>query len=149
MVYVHKLETEQSICIKRSSYVRTTRVNHCNQQTLVSIYVHTYVLHSVPSSRTLYQQVLIVSTYICMYVRTTDKKPSFGVPFKVLIKQVGLYINAYIRTLSIINMCTVCTYVCTQSGKLTQAGLPNYPFLVWTSSLASRTDLHRRGSQTC
>ena len=42
--------------------------------------------HSVPSSCTLCQPVLIVST--------SDKKYRFGVPFKVLTKQVGLYIQS-------------------------------------------------------
>ena len=42
------------------------------------------VLHSVPSSCTLCQPALIVSI--------SDKKYRFGMPFKVLTKQVGLYI---------------------------------------------------------
>ena len=40
-------------------------------------------LHSVPSSCTLCQPVLVVST--------SDEKYRFGVPFKVLTKQVGLH----------------------------------------------------------
>ena len=46
-------------------------------------------LHSVPSSRTLCQPVLIAST--------SDKKYRFGVPFKVLTKQVGLYCQGLSR----------------------------------------------------
>ena len=44
-------------------------------------------LHSVPSSCTVCQTVLIVST--------SDKKYRFGVPFKVLTKQVEQYIHMY------------------------------------------------------
>ena len=55
---------------------------------LVSTWVSTHswlvsTLHSVPSSCTLCQTVLIGST--------SDKKYRFGVPFRVLTKQVGLY----------------------------------------------------------
>ena len=55
---------------------------------LVSTWVSTYsllvsTLHSVPSSCTLCTPVLIVST--------SDKKYRFGGPFKILTKQVGLY----------------------------------------------------------
>ena len=54
-----------------------------------TMYIHTkgfiQTLHSVPISCTLCQPVLIVST--------SDKKYRFGVPFKVLTKQVRLYLT--------------------------------------------------------
>ena len=58
---------------------------------LVSTLVSTYswlvsTPHSVPSSCTLCQTVLIAST--------SDRKYRFGVPFKVVTRQVGLYIPA-------------------------------------------------------
>ena len=63
---------------------------------LVATWISTYswfvsTLYLVPSSCTLCQPVLIVST--------SDKKYRFGMPFKVLTKQVCLY-----------DMLTVCTY---------------------------------------
>ena len=65
-------------------------VNNYSVTCLVSTWVSTFswlvsTLHSVPSSCTLCQPVLIVST--------SDKKYRFGVPFKVLAKQVGLYLR--------------------------------------------------------
>ena len=56
----------------------------CSVSTLVSTYHQTmHTLHSVPSSCTLCQPTLIE--------KTSDKKYRFGVPIKVLTKQVGLY----------------------------------------------------------
>ena len=63
-------------------------VSMCLQLRVLLVMYVVDTLHSVPSSCTLCQPVLIVST--------SDKKYRFGVPFKVLTKQVGLHTSSYI-----------------------------------------------------
>ena len=75
------------------------------------------ILHSVPSSCALCQPVLIVST--------SDMKYGFGVPFKVLTKQVCLH--ACRNILGFKNLCCLFVMVCLYNCVITYILLPRLP----------------------
>ena len=73
-------------------------------------------LHSLPSSCSLCQPVLIVST--------SDKKYRFGVPFKVLVKQASGYIESTLHSLP--SSCSLCqpVLIVSTSDKKYRFGVP-------------------------
>ena len=89
-VYVH-IYVYMYVCVFVCVYIQYNSLSNSPVSTWVSIYillVGTHTPHSVPSSCTPCQPVLVVSTF--------DKKYRFGVPFKVLSKLDYIYSPVYI-----------------------------------------------------
>ena len=96
------------ICV----YIQYNSLSNSPVSTWVSIYillVDTHTPHSVPSSCTPCQPVLVVST--------SDIKYRFGVPFKVLSKLGYIYTCIHINVCKYLHM-YVCMYLCTYVFKV-------------------------------
>ena len=92
MYYVYvRIYVCMYVCVFVCVYIQYNSLSNSPVSTWVNIYillVDTHTPHSVPSSCTPCQPVLVVSTF--------DKKYRFGVPFKVLSKLDYICSPAYI-----------------------------------------------------